>query len=291
MNQVRKALVCIVLLAITLATSLSAYALDFDAEEIYNSIFVISSGNSLGSGFAFGDNCIITNAHVIANPSNVTITTYKGENYPAFVAAIDDKIDIAVLGVNDVTLTPLIPADYTKMSIGDDVCAIGAPNSMAYTLTKGCLSAKERKVGSHSYIQTDAAINTGNSGGPLLNAAGQVIGVNSYKISDAEGIGLAIPISTVTNFLNNCSIGTDESGNVNSIIQEQQEKLSENDGENTRNEIQVENPINIVLIIGLAISIVLNIILIVLLAYQKRKNIDLAYNPKERTDFDIDIWE
>lgn len=99
-----------------------------------------------------------------------------------YVVAMDTTIDIAVLATNETTFTPLQTAGLSELNLGDDVYAIGAPNSLSYTLTKGVISSKERKVGSQSFIQTDAAINTGNSGGPLLNDAGKVIGVNSYKI-------------------------------------------------------------------------------------------------------------
>lgn len=291
MNHLRKLVVFALGLAITLASSISVYAMSFNAEDAYNSIFVIKSGNSLGSGFSFGENCIITNAHVIADPSSVSITTYSGETENAFVVAIDTDLDIAVLGVNGITFTPLIPSDYIKMSIGDDVYAVGAPNSMAYTLTKGCLSAKERQVDEHHYIQTDAAINSGNSGGPLLDDNGNVIGVNSYKMTDAEGIGLAIPISAVTSFLNGNNIAIDNNGNVGSIVEEQSpDTVNSLPDEQPENSVAKDH-VNTILLIGLSISMVLNIVLIIIIVFQKKKNINIVYNPSERTDFDIDILE
>ena len=291
MNYLRKLVVFALGLAVTLASAISVYAMSFNAEDAYNSIFVIKSGNSLGSGFSFGENCIITNAHVIAYTSSVFITTYSGETDKAFVVAIDADLDIAVLGVSGITFTPLIPSDYMKMSIGDDVYAVGAPNSMAYTLTKGCISAKERQVGEHSYIQTDAAINSGNSGGPLLDGSGKVIGVNSYKMSDAEGIGLAIPISTVTSFLSNNNISIDSNGNIGSIVKEPSQDTVSSLPKEQRENSASESQYNIILLIVLALSIVLNIILIIVIIFQRKKNINISYNPSERTDFDIDILE
>lgn len=291
MNHLKKLVMFALGLAIILASTISVYAMSFNAEDSYNSIFVIKSGNSLGSGFSFGENCIITNAHVITDPLSVSITTYSGETEKAFVVAIDADLDIAVLGVNGISYTPLIPSDYVKMSIGDDVYAVGAPNSMAYTLTKGCLSAKERQVGEHSYIQTDAAINSGNSGGPLLDDSGNVIGVNSYKMSDTEGIGLAIPISTVTSFLRSNNIAIDNNGNAGSVVEEQtQDTISSSSEEQPSNSV-AKSQINIILLVGLAISIVLNIVLIIIIVFQKKKDINIEYNPSERTDFDIDILE
>lgn len=291
MNHLRKLVVFIIGLAITLASAISVNAMGFNAEDAYNSIFVIRSGNSLGSGFAFGENCIITNAHVIANPSSVSISTYSGETDNAFVVAIDVDLDIAVLGVNGVTFTPLISSDYMKMSIGDDVYAVGAPNSMAYTLTKGCLSAKERQVGEHSFIQTDAAINSGNSGGPLLDDNGKVIGVNSYKMSDTEGIGLAIPISAVTSFLTNNNIALDNNGNAGIVVKEQSQDTDNKQPGPSQNKSDTYTSFNTTLLIGLSISVVLNIVLIIIIVFQRKKNINIAYNPSERTDFDIDILE
>ena len=92
------------------------------------------------------------------------------------------------------------------MKTGDDIYAIGAPKGMAYTLTKGGVSAKERMIGNKSYIQIDAAINEGNSGGPLLNDAGQVLGMNTLKMSDSEGIGLAIPVNRICEYLKSLGI-------------------------------------------------------------------------------------
>ena len=103
-------------------------------EEVYESIFVIQSGNSLGSGFAMGANCVVTNAHVIDNKNKVTIRTYSGDQLPATVVGMDQNLDIAVLRVENVTFRPLQIADLETQRIGDDVYAIGAPKSMAYLL-------------------------------------------------------------------------------------------------------------------------------------------------------------
>lgn len=291
MKAIKRLFGALFAVAILLASSIPAMAIGFEAETVYNSIFVIYSGNSLGSGFAIGENCIITNAHVISDKQNTQIATYTGEKYKAFVVAMDTTIDIAVLATNETTFTPLQTAGLSELNLGDDVYAIGAPNSLSYTLTKGVISSKERKVGSQSFIQTDAAINTGNSGGPLLNDAGKVIGVNSYKISNSEGIGLAIPIETVINYLSGEKIDTDENGNVSGEITVPE---TENDSPNadTPSEPEKTNKLEIyVLYGGLALSVALNIVLTIILVFQKRKNLDTKIDPSERTDFDIDILE
>lgn len=294
LQKVLLSLICVV--AVLLALPLSASAIGFTAEEKYNSVFVVTSGNSLGSGFAVGENCIVTNSHVLDNPNNIVLTTYAGETHAAYLVGYDQDKDIAVLGVKDAKFTPLTIADYKSLNTGDDVYAIGAPKSMAYTLTKGVISAKERKIGKYTYIQTDAAINEGNSGGPLLNDAGNVIGINTLKMSDSEGIGLAIPMTVVSDFLKSLNIELDENGNVSeTIIQETKEdekdKPSEKDDDKEQ-EKTIKTPLVVmILVIALCCSVAGNIVLVILLVFQKRKNLNLKYDPRERTDFDIDILE
>ena len=190
MKAIRVLLSLIMVMAVLLASTLSVSAIGFEAETVYESVFVIYSGNSLGSGFAVGENCIVTNAHVIGNEENITVITYGGAEHKATVLGINVYEDIAVLIVEDAVFPYLTIADTSTMKTGDDIYAIGAPKGMAYTLTKGGISAKERMIGNRAYIQIDAAINEGNSGGPLLNDAGQVLGMNTLKMSDTEGIGL-----------------------------------------------------------------------------------------------------
>lgn len=294
LQKVLLSLICVV--AVLLALPLSASAIGFKAEDKYNSVFVVTSGNSLGSGFAVGENCIVTNAHVLDNPNNIVLTTYAGETHSAYLVGYDQDKDIAVLGVKDAKFTPLTFADYKSLNTGDDVYAIGAPKSMAYTLTKGVISAKEREIGKYKYVQTDAAINEGNSGGPLLNDEGNVIGVNTLKMLDSEGIGLAIPMTVVSDFLKSLNIELDENGNVSeTIIQETKEdekdKPSEKDDDKEQ-EKTLKTPLVVtILVIALCCSVAGNIVLVILLVFQKRKNLNLKYDPRERTDFDIDILE
>lgn len=294
LQKVLLSIICVV--AVLLALPLSASAIGFKAEEKYTSVFVVTSGNALGSGFAVGENCIVTNAHVLDNPNNIVLTTYAGETHSAYLVGYDQDKDIAVLGVKDVKFTPLTIADYNSLNTGDDVYAIGAPKSMAYTLTKGVISAKEREIGKYKYIQTDAAINEGNSGGPLLDDEGNVIGVNTLKMLDSEGIGLAIPMTAVSDFLKSLNIELDENGNVSeTIIQETKEDEKDKPSEKNDDKGQeksLKTPLVVtILIIVLCCSVAGNIVLVILLVFQKRKNLNLKYDPRERTDFDIDILE
>ena len=172
---------------------------------------------------------------------------------------------------------------------------------MAYTLTKGVISAKERQVGDYTYIQTDAAINEGNSGGPLLNDEGNVIGVNTLKMSDSEGIGLAIPMTEVDAFVRSLNIELNADGTTTGPVspadgsappaadQPPAEDLPQEEFPAKTKEIL---PLQyVILLVALGISFGANILLLILLIFQKKKDLHLQYDPRERTDFDIDILE
>ena len=289
----RKIFLILCVLAMILASSVCANAIGFDTETVYVSVFVVYCGNSLGSGFAIGEDCIITNAHVVSDGGRVKIETYSGETKNAFVVSMDETLDIAVIGVPDASFMPLKVADLDEIGVGDDVYAIGAPNSLAFTLTKGVVSSKERYVGGQKYVQTDAAINTGNSGGPLLNDAGEVIGVNSYKMSDAEGLGLAIPIDVVVNYLETGDIALDADGNVAQSVTEdaQPEPTAEAPATAPSSPPKRSSGTVVGLAVLLALSAALNITLLMLLSREKKQNRYAAIPPSERTDFEIEIIE
>lgn len=299
MKKLHKVIVLIVCVAtLLLASPLSAAAIGFDAEKTYESIFVITSGNALGSGFAIGENCVVTNAHVIDDRENIRVTTYSGENHRAYLVGYDEDKDIAVLGIDGVKFTPIAVADFQALKVGEEVYAIGAPKSMAYTLTKGVVSAKDRKVGNYTYIQTDAAINEGNSGGPLLNDEGHVIGVNTLKMLDSEGIGLAIPAPVIVQYIQSLHITVDEKGNVPQPINPQGQEDPAPTEAPPKTETPEKEPGAVeksapwytsVLLPVAVVSLVLNVVLFILWVYEKKRNIVKPYDPKERTDFDIEI--
>lgn len=302
MKPIKRLLCLIIGMAILFASPIWVNAVDFEAEDIYESVFVIYSGNSMGSGFAIGENCIVTNAHVIDNRDHVVITTYSGEEYRAYILGMNVREDIAVLLVESGTFPALPVADLAAMKTGDDIYAIGAPKGMAYTLTKGGVSAKEREIGNNSYIQIDAPINEGNSGGPLLNGSGEVLGMNTLKMSDSEGIGLAIPITSVCDYVRSLGIDLDARGNAPAYIEipgelppivtedgeEYDEKTNENEEPDKNEESQHTGRIARVLA---TLSLIGNVVLGILLVNQKKKTITVPIDPRERTDFEIDIWE
>ena len=154
---------------------------------------------------------------------------------------------------------------------------------------------KSRRFGSYTYIQIDAAINSGNSGGPLLNSKGQVIGVNSMKMSDAEGIGLSIPISSVVSFIENKGVTLNDNGNVEGSLPFVEKSTEDENGKQdsetkTGYDDKTTNTTVIILSILLAISVLINAIFVILIMYKKNKNKDYVPPNSERTDFDIDFW-
>ena len=162
-----------------------------------------------GSGFVYDTNGhVITNQHVVDGATSVQVTFWNGKTYNARVVGTDASTDLAVLDVSAPSsdLYPLTLGDSSKVQVGDNVVAIGAPFGLAETVTAGIVSALHRQMTSPNNftiddsIQTDAAINHGNSGGPLLDAQGHVIGVNAQIESDSggnDGVGFAIPSNTV----------------------------------------------------------------------------------------------
>jgi len=167
-------------------------------------------GYSRGSGFILSENgYILTNAHVVEGATSVTVTTYAGEEYAATVCGADSTNDVAVLKVEAENLPAVAVGSSADLIVGDQVVAIGNPlGELTATMTVGYVSAKDRDVTTDgttiNMIQTDAAINSGNSGGPLFNMKGEVVGITSAKYSGSsssgatiEGIGFAIPMDDV----------------------------------------------------------------------------------------------
>jgi serine protease Do len=161
--------------------------------------------NSLGSGFIIDPSgLIVTNNHVIADADEVNVILNDGTTMKATIVGRDTKTDLALLKVNsDKPLKAVKFGDSDKLRLGEWVIAIGNPFSLGGTVTAGIVSARNRDINSgpyDNYIQTDAAINRGNSGGPLFNLNGEVIGVNTAIISPSGGsigIGFAVPSKTV----------------------------------------------------------------------------------------------
>lgn len=169
-----------------------------------------ATGTSSGTGVVLSrDGYLITNAHVIDNATNISVQLTDNRVFSARILGRDEISDLAVLRVEANDLTPARFGDSSALRVGDTVVAIGDPLGVKFrgTYTDGIVSAINRDVDVNGHtmtlIQTNAALNTGNSGGPLINCYGQVVGINTMKIgtfmssSGVEGIGFAIPSTTV----------------------------------------------------------------------------------------------
>jgi putative serine protease PepD len=162
-----------------------------------------------GSGWVYdSDGHIVTNDHVVDGATSIKVRFWDGKVYSATTVGTDRSTDLAVIKVDAPSseLFPLTVGDSTQLQVGDGVVAIGSPFGLEETVTSGIVSALHRAIqGQTNFtindsIQTDAAINHGNSGGPLLNTQGQVVGVNAQIKSDSggnEGVGFSIPSKTV----------------------------------------------------------------------------------------------
>lgn len=168
-----------------------------------------SSASAQGSGFVYDEEGhIVTNQHVVAGSESFSVSLWNGAEYEATLVGTDPSTDLAVLRINapSSVLEPLALADSRAVAVGDPVLALGSPFGLEGTLTQGIVSALHREITApNKYaitdtIQTDAAINRGNSGGPLLDELGRVIGVNAQIESESggsDGVGFAIPSNTV----------------------------------------------------------------------------------------------
>lgn len=189
---------------------------------------------SLGSGFIVEkDGYILTNYHVVRHASETVVTLAKGatevkKEYKAKIVAIDKKIDLALLKIEpEEELFPLKLGSSEKVKVGEWVMAIGNPLGFSGTVTVGVVSATSRDVGDEFYnkfIQTDASINVGNSGGPLLNTDGEVIGINSVIVTTGLsqgniGLGFAIPIDLVKSIYDDLKVGAPRHGWMGVYIQ------------------------------------------------------------------------
>ena len=169
-----------------------------------------ATGVASGSGFIMSeDGYVVTNFHVVEGATSVNVVLYDGKSLPAQLVGYDSTNDIALLKVEANGLSPVVLGSSDDLIVGDQVVAIGTPlGELTSTLTVGYVSAKERTVSTDgtvmNMIQTDAAINSGNSGGPLFNMKGEVVGITTAKYSGSspsgasiEGIGFAIPMDDV----------------------------------------------------------------------------------------------
>jgi len=182
-------------------------------KQIGEAVVQVRTPSGLGSGFFINaDGYLITNFHVIQGETEISVEVYHRRNgqldrktyKQVRIVAINKFQDLALLKIEDKDAPEfkyISLGNSDALSVGDPVFAIGSPMGLERTVTSGILSTKTRELEGELYLQTTAQINPGNSGGPLFNMAGEVIGVTNMKIMFGEGLGFAIPVELVKNFL------------------------------------------------------------------------------------------
>ncbi|MCK9570472.1 trypsin-like peptidase domain-containing protein [Candidatus Pacearchaeota archaeon] len=169
------------------------------------SVVTIKTDVSQGSGFFIASGgYVVTNAHVMEGATRATIITYDGESHTVYKLGENSEIDIALLRINETEYEPLNLADSNDVKQGEQVIAIGNPYGLSFSVTQGIVSNIHQagENGLDAYIQIDAALNSGNSGGPLIDKQGEVIGINNFKISEAEGLGFALESNYIKDTIN-----------------------------------------------------------------------------------------
>ena len=183
--------------------------------ELYRNVVIqIATPYSKGTGFYIKDShLIVTNEHVVRGNKEVVIDNSQFARQLTGVLFVDAMHDLAFLAVPKTVTIPTIKlGDLAKVKEGDHAIAIGHPFGLKYTTTQGIISSTHHQQNDITYLQHDAALNPGNSGGPLLNMSGEVIGVNTFMIRDGENIGFSLPVNYLIETVKAFQIGEGKSG-------------------------------------------------------------------------------
>ncbi len=176
-------------------------------EDAIKSVVTIRTDISQGTGFIIdSEGYIVTNYHVMKNVGSAGIYTYDGERHQVNLVGYNPNFDIALLKISG-DYDSLKLADSDDVQIGERVIAIGNPLGLQFSVSGGIVSNIHQigPAGINAYIQTDAALNPGNSGGPLINKQGKVIGINNFKIKETEGMGFALEANYIKDTVNEIS--------------------------------------------------------------------------------------
>jgi serine protease Do len=291
-------LVTVNLVAVTLtfllgrAFCLAASTTDFPSDAMLSRVCTVVSGDRQGSGlFVTAEGHILTNAHVVGTSKQVSIY-YAGSQTSAKVLDVDTVLDLAVLssGLRNTGIATF--AEDSQAKVGMAVYAVGSPLGLPQTITQGIISTLVRSIDGQEYIQTDAAVNPGNSGGPLCMANGDVVGLLTLKSIDGEGIGFAIPVRVVLGFLRNAGIflGQPTTGAVTAAASPSPTSfVASDDGKNvTSVEVFLSNPtVGLVLLIVSAAEALLILYLLL-----RNRSLTAAVSTGKRHEpkpFDIEL--
>ena len=177
-------------------------------EDAIKSVVTIRTDLSQGTGFIISqEGYVVTNYHVMQNAKSAGIFTYEGTTHSVQLIGYDSNLDIALLKIEG-DFEELKLGNSDEIQIGEKVIAIGNPLGLQFSVSEGIVSATHRQgpSGINAYIQTDAALNPGNSGGPLINTKGKVIGINNFKVGEGESLGFALESNYIKDVINNIAL-------------------------------------------------------------------------------------
>ena len=174
---------------------------------VVHSVVTIRTDISQGTGFIItNDGYVVTNYHVMEGANAAGIYTYDGEQHKVSLLGYDSELDIALLKIDGI-YESLKFENSDNVNVGEKVIAIGNPLGLQFSVSEGIISAihREGQNGLNAYIQTDAALNPGNSGGPLIDKEGKVVGINNFKIGSSESLGFALESDYIRQAVNSIS--------------------------------------------------------------------------------------
>jgi S1-C subfamily serine protease len=167
-------------------------------DDVIKGVVSIKTNKGSGSGVIFDQGgYLMTNLHVVDDVSSITVTNFEGQRSLASIIGISKDVDLAILKIDDLfSFNALKFARDEDVKVGSKVIAVGNPLGLSFTVTEGIISSKNRLIDGQIFLQTDVSVNPGNSGGPLINSAKRIVGINTFKLSNTQGLGFAIPSST-----------------------------------------------------------------------------------------------
>jgi S1-C subfamily serine protease len=249
-------------------------------------IYVSDKGlkTSAGTGFFINPNgYIITNKHIIEKAKTIKIKIYKQkEEFNAKIIDLDKNYDIALLKI-DIYNIPIVKiGNSDSIKTGEEVIAIGNPFGLQNTVSKGIISSDKREDKGLTFIQTNIDLNPGNSGGPLINLKGEVIGINTSIIKDSKGIGFAVPINAIANLIEKNKIG------VNIVLSNKKLSFKKIEKPKVTEKLKKLNILYIIIPILLILIVALSTIFVVFLK-KKKQDVTISLKPSAKIiDEDID---